>query len=228
MIFQQIILNAAQGKRKFTSLYDIYGLWGAIKYISKNLLFIETVCRLDKNLHEAEKIVHPKIPIKIGILKKGLILDEWNGKEDILSIRGIYGLEQFAKRFNRGDLCFVAYSHDDFAGFVWVEFPPVTEAGYSLQSAEAFTYDGWTFEKFRGNRVLPVLQQAIFAYVRVNRPDICSIATHVAIWNKASLSGDQRAGYKITRLERTIVLLGFHKKVPLNREIPNDLIMHQN
>ena len=74
---------------------------------------------------------------------------------------------------------------------------------------------------------MPVIQQAIINHVRKNRPDIQNIVTHVATWNKASLSGDQKAGYIIIRLERTIVVFGIHKKQILDKKIPPELIMHQ-
>ncbi|MBK6710278.1 MAG: hypothetical protein IPG51_08100 [Chloroflexi bacterium] len=223
----RIIKNFQEGKRKFVSLYQIYGLRGTLERIWKNVILIETVCRLDKDVALPDPFVEPKIPLDMEIYSKGFDLNNWAGKKEILELRGQHGLEQFAKRFNRGDLCFAAYSNGNFVGFIWIEFPPVTEAGYSLKTNEAYTYDGWTFEAFRGNRTMPVIQQAIINHVRKNRPDIQNIVTHVATWNKASLSGDQKAGYIISRLERTIVVFGIHKKQILDKKIPPELIMHQ-
>ncbi len=227
-IFQRVISNAIQGRRKFTSLYQIYGIRSTLKQVRKNLLLLETTCRLDKDLSTSEVPIKSKIPLRIEVLSKGLNLNHWEGRKKILQIRGEYGLVQFSKRFERGDLSFAAYSNGKFTGFIWIEFPPVTEAGYSLLHDEAYTYDAWTFDKFRGNRVMPFIQQSIFNHLRRERKDIRNIVTHVATWNKASLSGDQRAGYIITRLELIIVIFGFHRKLISNKEVPRDLIMHQS
>lgn len=221
----RLMVHAQQGRRKFDSLYPIYGLWGTIQQLWKNFFFFEEVCRLDKLLEVLDIPVKPLCPMDVKVYRQGFDLENWSAKQKVLEIRGQYGLEQFRKRFERGDLCFAGYSNGELVGFVWLELPPVTEAGYSLLSNEAFTHDAWTFEKFRGKRAFSVLQQAINNHVRANRPDIQNIVTHVATWNKASLSGDQRAGYKITRLELTIVILGFHRKLILKKPIPADLIL---
>jgi len=226
-VFQKLVHNARQGRRKFISLYRVYGLGEAIKRIWNNILFIEAVCRLEKDLTVPDKLVEPLISLDIEIMEKGFDLHGWRGQKEILEIRGEYGVEQFRVRLERGDLCFAAYSLGEFAGFVWLEFPPGVEAGYPLQRDEAYTYDGWTFDGFRGKRVLPVIQQAIMTFVREQNKEIHRLVTHVATWNKASLSGDQRAGYIIQRLERTIMMMGIHRKTISDREIAPDLIMHQ-
>jgi hypothetical protein len=223
----RVYSHARQGLRKFGSLYPIYGFWGTLSQLWKNLFFFEKVCRLDKLLEIADKPVQCKVPLEIEVYGKGFELENWPGKREILNLRGPYGLEQFEKRLERGDLCFAAYSNREFTGFIWLELPPVSEAGYPLLKDEAFTFDGWTFENFRGKRIFSVIQQAINDYVRENRPDIRNIVTHVATWNKSSLSGDQRAGYRIVRLELTMVLFGFHRKLILKEPVPADLIMHQ-
>jgi len=223
----RIINNFHEGKRRFVSFFPIYGLWGTLKQIRKNIFLIEHICRLDKNVNIPDLRVDPRIPINIEVNSKDSNLKNWPGKKKILAIRGDYGLEQFEKRFENGDLCFMAYSNGEFVGFIWIEFPPVLRAGYTLEINEAYTYDGWTFEEFRGNRTMPVIQQAITNFVREKRTDIKNIVTHVAPWNKASLSGDQRAGYIITRIERIIIIMGIHKKQILDVEIPSELVMHQ-
>lgn len=224
----KLISNARKGKRKFDSLYPIYGFFGTVQELMKNFFLFEEVCRLDKLLATQEKPVKPAIPINIEVYGKGHDLENWPEKERILEIRGEFGLEQFSTRLERGDLCFTAYSNGKFVGFTWLELPSVTEAGYPLLQDEAFIFDAWTFVDFRGKRVSPFLQQAIKNYVRKNRPDIRTLVTHIATWNKASLSGFQWAGYKIIRQESKIVIFGFHKVIPLNKQIPADLIMQQD
>jgi len=226
-ILQKLFRNAKQGGRKFVSLYRAHGLMEAIKQTWKNVFLLETVCRLEKDLLIPDKQVEPGIPLNIEVLDKGFDLQNWHGRKEILKIRGEYGLDQFQMRLERGDLCFAAYSNGEFTAFVWLEFPPGSEAGYPLSRYEAYTYDGWTFENFRGKRILPAIQQAIMDYAREHHKEIHNLVTHVATWNKPSLSGDQRAGYVIQYLERTIMILGVHRKQRLNRVVPSDLIMHQ-
>lgn len=226
-IIQKLVRNARQGRRKFVSLYRVHGFRKAVKQIWQNIFFIETVCRLEKDLNIPDDIVESVIPLKIEIIDSEFDLENWPGKKEILEIRGEYGLEQFRARLERGDLCFAAYSNGEFTGFVWLEFPPGVEAGYPLQPHEAYTYDGWTFEKYRGKRILSAIQQAIMVYVRTHHTNIRSLVTHVAVWNRPSLSGDQRAGYIIKRLERTIMILGIHRKQVLSGKVPAELFMHQ-
>jgi len=226
-ILQKLFRNAKQGGRKFVSLYRAHGLVEAIRLIWNNVLLVETVCRMEKDLSVPDIQVESRIPLNIEVLDKGFDLQNWHGRKEILKIRDKYGLDQFQMRLERGDLCFAAYSNGEFSGFIWLEFPPGVEAGYSLNMHEAYTYDGWTFENFRGKRVFPVIQQTIMDYVRDHHKEIRSLVTHVATWNKSSLSGDQLAGYVIQYLERTIMILGVHRKQRLNRVVPSDLIMHQ-
>ncbi|GAB4403091.1 MAG: hypothetical protein OHK003_30780 [Anaerolineales bacterium] len=226
-ILYRLVQNAAQGKRKFVSLYRVYGFETALQATWRNIFFIETVCRLEKDLAIPDSPLTPAIPLTIELLSSKDNLTTWTGKKEILALRGEYGMEQFHVRLQRGDLCFTACSEGGFAGFVWLEFPPGTEAGYPLQPHEAYTYDGWTFAAFRGKRVLPVIQQSIMAYVRAHHRDIRTLVTHVAVWNKPSLSGDQRAGYIIRRLERTFIILGVHRKQVLSAIPPAELLMHQ-
>jgi RimJ/RimL family protein N-acetyltransferase len=225
-IIQELLNNFIQGKKKFSSLYKIYGFRETINLISKNILLIENVCRLDKDIAIPVRTVIPKIPLSVDHYSKGFDIDNWEGRKELLNLRGDYGLEVFRNRFERGDYLFVGYSEGEFVGYIWIEFPPVTESGYELEIFEAFTYDGWTFEKFRGKGIFAAIQQSIIKYVRECRPDIRNIVTHVATWNKASLSGDQRAGYKIVGIERTIVLFGIHRKQRLNKKIPQELIFN--
>jgi hypothetical protein len=228
VIVHRLLRNAAQGKRKFISLYRVRGLGEALQATWRNVFFIETVCRLEKDLAIPDPPVMPAVPLHIETLSNASDLTTWQGQKEILALRGEYGMQQFHARLKRGDLCFTACAEGRFAGFVWLEFPPGNEAGYPLQPHEAYTYDGWTFENFRGKRVLPAIQQAIMTYVRTYHRDIRTLVTHVAVWNKPSLSGDQRAGYIILRLERTFMILGVHRKQVLSAKIPAELLMHQN
>jgi hypothetical protein len=219
--------NSQQGRRKFVSLYPIYGLWRTLQQISRNIFLIEPVYRLDKDLNLHDIPVTPRIPLRVGFCSKGFDIDNWDGRNKILNLRGNYGIEIFINRLERGDYLFVGYSNREFVGFVWIEFPPVTEAGYMLKYNEAYTYDGWTFEKFRGNGILPAMQQSIINYVRDYQPDIKNIVTHVANRNKASLSGDQKVGYRIVRQERSIVFLGIHRKHILDKIVPPKLFINK-
>lgn len=204
-----------RGIRKIESFVPIYGVRGTLKIIARNVLWVETVYRLEKDLQIPESKVEPQIPIVV-IMFGDLDLSEWEGREQVQQIRGHYGLSQFRERLDRGDLLFSAYWESKFVGFVWLEFPPGVDAGYGLKNDEAYIYDSWTFEPYRGKRVSPTIQQTIFNYLRKKRPDIRHVITHVATWNKASLAGDQRAGYRITSRELSIVFWGYHRKFKLN------------
>jgi len=205
--------HAFRGYYKLTSFISIYGFWGAAKRIWSNVFLFETVHYMVKDLSTSEEKIVPKLPLKITP-RTELDFDDWDGTQAILELRGEYGIAQFRERFARGDVFFPAYSGGKLAAFVWLEFPPVTDVGYSLSPDEGYTHDAWTFDEFRGKGFFPVIQQAIFDYVRINHSEIRRLITHVATWNKASTSGDTRAGYLIIRKDLSVVILGFHKKFP--------------
>lgn len=205
--------NFRRGKNKIESLLPLYGLIGTSKLIMKNTLWFERVYRLEKNLSTPEDQVNPKIPLQLMIFSgSDLDVDSWEGKKRIFEIRGEYGIAQFKERLARGDLLFIAQWQEKDVGFVWLEFPPGEDIGYSLSMDEAYTYDGWTYEEYRGNRALPFIQQGIMNYVRDSISNICTLVTHIAVWNGASISGDIRAGYVITRLELSVSIIGYHRK----------------
>jgi hypothetical protein len=62
-------------------------------------------------------------------------------------------------------------------------------------------------------------------WARKNRPDLHTLVTHVATWNMPSLVADQKAGYVIMRLERTVVLFGYHRKMILKQLVPAEIIV---
>lgn len=217
-MIDSLVRNAQQGKRKIKSLLPIYGLAGTFSLIIKNTFWAETFWQLHKELSLPDPQVEPKIPIQILHYSLGLNLDTWAGRSEILKIRGEYGLEQFKRLLERGDVLFCAYWGDLFTGYLWLQFPPVEDVGYKLKDDEAYTHSAWTFEEYRGKRVLPALQLAAIQYTRNNRPDLKRIVTHITTWNKPSIAGDLRAGYEIVRKELGISIAGYHKKFVLSEE----------
>ena len=211
-ILTSLFEHAGRGQRKYKSYTQVFGTWGAIRQLWRNVLLLEKVYRLDKDLLIREAKIEPKIPLFISPCR-GIELNGWRDKQSILEIRGEYGLSQFKERFDKGDVLFTAFNEGHLAGFVWLEYPPVNGAGYLLKNDEGYTYDGWTFSCYRGMRVLPAIQQSIMDYVRGNRTDIHALVTHVALWNQPSLAGDLRAGYVVRRKELSLVFLGYHRKV---------------
>jgi hypothetical protein len=206
--------HAARGYYKLSSFISVYGFWGAVNRIWNNVFLVEKVHYMVKDLCTPEEKIIAKVPLDI-IPYTNLDFDHWDGIQAILNLRGDYGITQFRERLARGDVFFPAYSDGKFAAFVWLECPPVKDVGYPLPMDEGYTHDAWTFDEFRGKGIFPVIQQAIFDYVRQNRPEIRKLITHVATWNKASTSGDTRAGYVIVRKDLSVVILGFHRKFPL-------------
>ncbi len=202
------------------SFLPIYGIRGTVSLLTRNFLWVEIQYRFEKDLNTSDPPVSPKIPINTVSYAKGFDVTSWDSKNEIVKIRGKFGLKRFQERLDRGEVLFVGYRQNTIVGFVWIQFPPHTEAGYVLSDSEAYTLDGWTFEEYRGKRALPVIQQAIMSYVRNERPKIERIVTHVAVRNRASISGDQRAGYVIVRKELSIAAMGFYKRFVLQKYSP--------
>ncbi len=214
--------NALQGFRKVKALIPIYGVIGTLKIVVKNILWVEVMYRFEKNVSNEKLTVTPKIPLTITVYSSRDEVHQIKGWQEIFKIRGEYGLEQFNKRLGRGDLCFAAYTDEQFTGYLWIEFPPaISEAGYKLAANECYQFDGWTFKKYRGNRVIPFIVQEVNKYLRENRSDINNIVSHVAVWNNSSLAVGQRMEHKITRRELSIIFLGYHTRLRLKGGIPN-------
>jgi hypothetical protein len=216
MVISALIEKFRSGLSKFQSLLPIYGFWATVRQLMLNIFLIEIVYRFDKDLHVMEEKVIPKIPLEINSLSGYVDFNQWGIQDEILKIRGIYGLEQFRARLAKGDVIFCAYSNAKFAGFIWLQAFPVKGAGYPLKDHEAYHIDGWVFEPYRGKAVLPALQQSVFDYLRVKFPKTRVLIGHAAAWNKPSIIGQQRAGLILVARELSLVFLGFHRKFRLS------------
>jgi hypothetical protein len=205
------------GISKFFGLIPVYGVIGAIREILKNLFWLEITYRFRKDITIPDNNkIQPKIPIQIMVYDQSLDLANWPGKQEIIKIRGEYGIKQFQDRLDEGDLLFCAYSEEVFTGFIWLTPPNYSFSGITLNADENYHIDGWVFERFRGNNILPVLQLALVDYLRKERPDIHYLVSHGAARNKATLAGQQKAGLAPISRELSIFLFGYNKKIKLN------------
>ena len=196
------------GISKFESFIPIYGVWGALNQISKNVFHIETMYRFEKELIVPEKKNIPSITLTIKPIFGNIDMENWEYRDRIYSIRGKFGLEQFQQRFSQDYVMFCAIQDDKLVGFIWLNGWPIKGAGYKLKKNKAYHIDGWTFEDSRGKGILPSLQQAIFTYLRQYHPEISVLVGHVATWNKPSIKGYQKAGFTLMAKELSIVVLG--------------------
>ena len=111
--------NAWQGAMKIKSFIPIYGIKRSFEIILKNILWLETVVRLEKDLSTSDPKVEPKVPINVVRYSRDIIsLDDWKNRDAIIRIRGEYGLTQFQKHLDRGDFFYTAYWEDKFLGFL--------------------------------------------------------------------------------------------------------------
>jgi len=209
-LFAQII----RGIRKTRSFFPVYGVRGTLKMALHDTLSMERVYRMEKRLDRGEYQLETKIPITIRTMSGELSLTKAEA-DKVRGIRGDYGIEQFEERLARGDIMFGAYHEEQLTGFVWLEYPPVRTAGCKVPDDMAFTYDAWTFEEFRGNRIFPAIQQAIFHHLREHNPEVKRVLTQVATWNKASAYADQSAGYIIVGLEWSVIVLGYNFRLKI-------------
>lgn len=205
------------GVSKFYGLIPVYGVRGALGQVAKNLLSFEVTYRFRKDVTmTSEKRIETKIPIQIVFFDQNLDLDSWPGKAEIIQIRGDYGLKQFQDRLDEGDILFCAYSGDKFTGFIWLNPPNYAHSGIKLGPDENYHIDGWVFQEYRGKNILPALQEALADYLRKERPYIRYLVSHGAASNKATLSGQQKAGMVPVARELAIFFLGYNKKIKLN------------
>jgi RimJ/RimL family protein N-acetyltransferase len=196
------------GISKFESLVPLYGVFGAMKEVSKNIFHIETMYRFEKELKVPDEKYLPKISLEIIPVFGSIDIETWEYRDRIYSARGTYGLEQCAERFSQGFVMFCGIHEGELVGFIWLNGWPVQGAGYRLKEDEAYHIDGWVFADYRGKGILPSLQQAVFNYLRLNHPEIRVLIGHASTWNKPSIRGQQKAGLILTAKELSIVVLG--------------------
>lgn len=210
-IMNKVLRYFGRGARILNSSFRARGLWQTLRLALEALLSIRFCYRLEKTLSNPEEKVDPKIPLTVTIISGSSSL-EAEDLNNIVKLRGYYGIINFHERLDRGDIMFCAHSERNFVGFVWLDLPPVDHrnAGYRLENDEAYTYDCYTFREYRGNKILPAIQQVLFAYLREKRSDIHSIVTHIMTKNKPSIAGFKRAGYIITGQDLYVVILGYY------------------
>ena len=176
----------------------------------------------EKDLSIKEKSVQAKIPVDIRYYSIQEREEKDWGEKEVLQLRGRPGLEQFEKRWKRGDVLGAAYQNGQLTSFVWIKKHP--ESYRRNEGNWAHTYDGWTFERYRGNWLLPVLQQALFDYCRTEWKGITHIDTFVLTRNIPSLKGDSRAGYIPKSIFLQLRIIGQTFKFRLNDRLPQVLL----
>jgi hypothetical protein len=207
------------GYLKFSTYNKMYGFIKAISIMFKYVLHIEKAYFLEVDLIPPRTAPVAKIPLDIRYYSQDFDIDSWEFKNKIFDIRGEYGLCQFKERLSNGSIFVCAYHDGNLAGFYWGSFPPVRDAGYKLNSDCVYGLDCFVFEECRGKGVHPVLHYALQSNLKEQHPEIKRLVSHVATWNKKSYRGNLFAGCKITKLDLSIVFLGFHKKFTL-KEYP--------
>ncbi len=205
------------GVSKLLGLIPVYGFAGAMRQVLTNLFWFEITYRFQKDLTITdENTIQAKIPIQIVICDRKLDLANWIVRHEIIKIRGEYGLKQFQDRLDEGDLLFCAFSDEKFTGFIWLNSPDYMHSGIKLKPDENYHIDGWVFEEYRGNKILAVLQQALVDYLRKERRYIRYLVSHGSAKNKATLSGQQKAGLVPVERDLSISILGYNRKIKLN------------
>lgn len=184
----KIVRHFGRGARIINSSFRERGLWQTLRLAIEALLSIHICYRLEKTPTNPDEKVEPKIPLKVTAVSS-LNRLEAEDLNKILTLRGDHGIADFHERLEKGEVLFCAHSDREFVGFGWLDLPPVAHrnAGYRLENDEAYTHGCYTFREYRGNRIMPAIQQAIFAYLREKRPDIRSVVTHIQIKNKPSM-----------------------------------------
>jgi len=218
-----LLAQFTRGVKKSRSYFSAHGMRDTINMVHHNVFSIELFYRMEKQLKQPELKLEAKIPLDIRTMSGKLTLAD-EALQKVRGIRGQYGLDQFEERLARGDVMFGAYNEDKLAAFVWLEYPPVVDAGYEVADDMGFTYDAWTFDEYRGNRIFPVIQQAIFDHVRENNPEIKRLLTQVATWNAASAIADQRAGYIILNVELSVIFIGYNKRFKIGYDLPPSIM----
>jgi GNAT superfamily N-acetyltransferase len=136
------------------------------------------------------------------------------GPHDMQAIATIPGrglsLEDLLSRLQEGKLCFGAKYHGEVVAFTWCNLTEGTIWSYRvfpLKEHEAFLFDAYTAERFRGRGIAPYLRYRCYDELAKRGRDHCYSIT--AVWNPPAAKFKKKLGARV--LELGIFVSLFHR-----------------
>jgi hypothetical protein len=157
----------------------------------------------EKNLSDPIAKINPKIELVIkGATKKEIS----KLKKQVIHERG----KDFL--YDKQGKCLIAIHKDKIVGFIWINNKNVyfnQDKIEKISNNGSFIYQGYVFERFRGNRVFEKLIETAYTQEKNNGKTFC--AGFVDIHNPAALSVQKR--FKVNLKKVWLIILPFSKKI---------------
>ncbi len=118
----------------------------------------------------------------------------------ISSARDWHEKEFYIRKLAKGDKCFGIKKDGRLAGFTWADFDEFSYDGerFRLNPGEAYLYDMWTIEAFRGLGLAPLLRYRF--YEALHRMGIKKIYSTTAYFNTPSVKFKAKLGARCVKL----------------------------
>jgi GNAT superfamily N-acetyltransferase len=127
------------------------------------------------------------------------------GPQDMPAIASIPGrglsLAQLLSRLQEGKLCFGAKYHGEVVAFTWWNLTEGTiwsHPIFPLKEHEAFLFDAYTLERFRGMGIAPYLRYCCYEELAKLGRDRCYSTT--AVWNPSAAKFKKKLGAQVLEL----------------------------
>lgn len=108
--------------------------------------------------------------------------------------------EFYLKKLKEGQKCFGVKCRGELAAFMWVDLREFNYEGdkFTLKQDEAYFYDAWTLDRFRGKRIAPYMRyQCYRALGQVGRKKFYSLTEY---FNTPAAKFKERLGAKNIKL----------------------------
>jgi GNAT superfamily N-acetyltransferase len=125
--------------------------------------------------------------------------------------------ETLLSRLREGKLCIGARYRGEIVAFTWcnlTECEMVSHRLFSLKEHEAYLFDAYTLEQFRGRGIAPHLRYRCYEELAKLGRDQCYSIT--AVWNPSAAKFKKKLGARVLELGMLVTL--FHRRrfhVPL-------------
>lgn len=147
--------------------------------------------------------VHTLQPEHAGLVSE---LNEWSTPEEV------------TRRLQNGHICVVLRNNEDVAGYTWADLAQVNDSAcpYQLSQGEAYLYDAFVGEKYRGGGLASKMRTA--SYRKLFSLGITGFVSVSDYFNTGSIKFKSRLGAQPERLYLQIKLG--------SRELCNWLLKH--
>jgi hypothetical protein len=139
--------------------------WLGFRYILRKTLWIDwrTCTYFKRSLDKPILDIVPKIPVEI---RQATVEDLPKLKEIVDEAK----YDRFKRRFQEGNICFIALDKEKIVSFSWIglsnKFEPELRVEIKLAEKEAYLFDAYVVPEYRNHGLYPVVGNNNLKYLR--------------------------------------------------------------